>query len=321
MTALQRTLRKTLGAWLAIGLLACAACAQNAATTPPQAKSVTQTAPAQANRDPLAGRKRLLVIADLHTGHQTAHLASASRALGELARIGSESGAYVAILRTDTQLVTKGETWGAGDYAKGGSKQSRGRSLDYFDAVLFFTNGELDLSDQQKQDLLDFIAKDGKGFIGIHTATATAYGWPEYGEMIGGYFDNHPWMVADGRVIVERPDFPGMAGYAAQPSLRDEFYQMKAPYSRGQVDVLMRLDPATVDLKAPMVHRTDADFPLAWIKSHGKGRVFYSALGHTDESWDDSRMRDMLRAGILWAMGGEGSASDPHPPTADSRND
>jgi hypothetical protein len=307
--------------WLAVSLLACAACAQNLATTPLQAESVAGAPPAQAIRDPLAGQKRLLVIADLHTGQQTAHLASASRALGELARIGRESGAYVAILRTDTQLVTKGETWGDGDYAQGGSKQSRGRNLDYFDAVLFFTNGELDLSDQQKRDLLAFVAKDGKGFIGIHTATATAYGWPEYGEMIGGYFDNHPWMVADGRVIVERPDFPGMAGYAAQSSLRDEFYQMKAPYSRDQVDVLMRLDPATVDLKAPMVHRTDADFPLAWIKSYGKGRVFYSALGHTDESWDDPRMRDMLRSGILWAMGGAGLAPNPHPVTAGSLSD
>jgi hypothetical protein len=310
MSSLVQTLRGVLGVSATVGLMMLAACAQTPPS--PQERETAEIASPQAPRDPLANQKRLLVIADLHTGQQTAHLPAASRAMEELARIGRESGAYIAILRTDTQLITKGETWGAGDYAKGGSKQSRGRNLDYFDAVLFYTNGELDLTGQQKQDLLDFIAKDGKGFVGIHTASATAYGWPEYGEMLGGYFCNHPWMVAEGRVIVERPEFPGMAGYAAEPALRDEFYQMKTPYSRDKVDVLMRLDPASVDLKAPMVRRTDKDFPLAWIKSYGKGRVFYSALGHTDESWNDPRMRDMLRAGILWALSGQGPAPRPH---------
>lgn len=294
-------------ACFAMAMLVCA-CAQ--AQTSPQTPAQT---PPPGYRDPLAGQKKVLIIADQSSGHQTAHMPSASRALAGLADIGRESGQFVAILRTDTQLITKGETWGTGDYAKGGSKQSQGRNLDYFDAVVFFTNGELNLTAQQKQDLLDFVRKDGKGFIGIHTATATAYTWPEYGEMIGGYFDNHPWMVADGRVIVERPEFPGMAGYVAKPQLRDEFYQMKPPYSREGVDVLMRLDASIMDLKAPMVHRTDGDFPLAWTKSYGTGRVFYSALGHTDESWDDPRMRDMLRAGVMWALGGPGPKPQPHP--------
>lgn len=137
-------------------------------------------------QDVYAGKKRLLIIADLSTGNQSAHMA-VSHAVSVIEQIGRESGAYVSFIRTAMDWITKGETWGKFDYAKGGPKQARGKNLDYFDAVLFYTNGDTTLSPQQKQDLLDYVAKDGKGFIGIHTATATATNWPEYGEMLGGF--------------------------------------------------------------------------------------------------------------------------------------
>jgi uncharacterized protein len=262
--------------------------------------------------DQYAGKKRLLIIADLSTGNQGAHMA-VSHAISVIEQIGRDSGAYVSFIRTDTDWVTKGENWGKGDYAKGGSKQARGKNLDYFDAVLFYTNGETNMTAVQKQDLLDAIAKDGKGFIGIHTASATAYAWPEYGDMLGGVFDNHPWMIADAKIIVERPNFPAMKAFTTGMSLRDEHYQMKmAPYSRANVDVLARLDPASVNLTAPMVHRTDADFPVAWIKNYGQGRVFYTGLGHTDTSWDDPRIRSMTLEAIKWAINGR-ETPKPHP--------
>jgi type 1 glutamine amidotransferase len=50
------------------------------------------------------------------------------------------------------------------------------------------------------------VSADGKGFVGVHSAAATAYGWPEYAAMLGGVFDNHPWKVTAARIIVERPD-------------------------------------------------------------------------------------------------------------------
>jgi type 1 glutamine amidotransferase len=262
--------------------------------------------------DPYADRKRLLVIADLSTGNQIAHL-GVSHAIATIERLGRESGAYVAILRTDTDLVTKGEVWGAGDYAKGGPKQARMHSLDYFDAVLFYTNGELRLSTSQKRDLLDFIATDGKGFIGVHTAAITAAGWPEYREMLGGFFDNHPWNVSSARIIVEQPDSPMMKGFTSGEAVVDEHYQfLSQPFDRGKVDVLARLDPASLDLADPDVHRKDRDFPVAWIKSFGKGRVFYSYLGHTDAAWDDPRIQQMYVEGIRWAING-GQPPRPHP--------
>jgi type 1 glutamine amidotransferase len=296
---------------LSIAALALAA-TSSAQVTPPPA----ERRPPPGYEDAYAGKKRLLVIADISTGNQTAHSAL-SHAASVIEQIGRESGAYVTFIRTDTDLITKGELWGKFDYAKGGKKQSRGRNLDYYDAVLFYTNGETSMSPQQKQDLLDFIAKDGKGFIGVHTATATGYTWPEYGEMIGAYFDNHPWMITDAKIIVERPGFPAMKAFKTGMTVRDEHYEMTAtPYARDKLDVLARIDPASVDLTNPNVHRTDKDFPLAWIKSYGKGRVFYSDLGHTDASWDDPRVRTMYLEGIRWALGGGTDQPKPHPMTA-----
>jgi uncharacterized protein len=283
-------------------------CGQSPAPTAPS----PDRKPPPGYEDQYAGKKRLLIIADLSTGNQGAHMA-VSHAVSVIEQIGRDSGAYVSFIRTDTDWVTKGENWGKGDYAKGGSKQARGKNLDYFDAVLFYTNGETMMTAQQKQDLLDAIAKDGKGFIGIHTASATAYTWPEYGDMLGGVFDNHPWMIADAKIIVERPDFPAMKAFKTGMTLRDEHYQMRmAPYSREKLDVLARLDPASVNLNAPMVHRSDADFPVAWIKNYGQGRVFYTGLGHTDASWDDPRIRSMTLQAIKWAING-GETPKPHP--------
>jgi quinoprotein glucose dehydrogenase len=263
-------------------------------------------------RDPYEGRRKLLVIADLSTGAQLPHL-GVSHAIASIERLGRQSGDYVAVLRTDTKLVTKDEVWGAGAYDKGGPRGSRMQNLDYFDAVLFYTNGELSLTDRQKQALLDFIAQDGKGFIGVHTAAITAAAWPEYARMLGGFFDNHPWNVSSARLIVERPESPMMRGFASGEALVDEHYQMlPQPYSRADVDVLARLDPDSVDLANPGVHRADRDFPVAWTRAYGKGRVFYSYIGHTDEAWDDPRVLTMYREAIRWAMQG-GDAPQPHP--------
>ena len=262
--------------------------------------------------DPYAGHKKVLIVGDLHTGNQIAHDAI-SHAMATLERLGRESGAYIAFLRTDTELVTKGEVWGTGDYAKGGKRQARGRNLEYFDAVVFYTNGETEMTDQQKQDLLAFVRDDGKGFVAVHTATASFYGWPEYGELVGGYFENHPWNVFDAPIIVERPEFPAMKGLSSAHTLRDEMYQYRVPYSRDKVDVLARLDESRLDLTNPNVKRTDGDFPIAWIKNYGKGRVFSSTLGHPDASWDDVRVQTLYLEGIKWVLRLTNGEPQPHP--------
>ena len=82
--------------------------------------------------------------------------------------------------------------------------------------------------------------------------------------MMGGYFDNHPWGVFDGRVVVEAPDFPAMTHFPKTFMKREEFYELRAqPYSRDKVRVLAHLDASTLDLTHPDYHRKDADFPVA----------------------------------------------------------
>jgi len=173
-------------------------------------------------------------------------------------------------------------------------------SLRQFDGVMFFTSGELALSAEQKAALLGFV-RTGKGFAAVHSATDTLYTWPEYGEMIGGYFDGHPW-VHEVSIDIEDPANPLVKHLAPSFRITDEIYQFRA-FSRERVRVLMTLDTGTVDLRAPGVNRTDDDFALAWIRPYGNGRVFYTALGHFDGTWLDARFQMMLSNALLWITG------------------
>ena len=94
----------------------------------------------------------------------------------------------------------------------------------------------------QKADLLSFIRDDGKGFIGIHSAAITFAGWPECVEMLGGYFDGHPWGRFNAPLVVEDAKFPGLKNFSATFTLFDEIYQIK-DYSRK--DVRVPLSPLT----------------------------------------------------------------------------
>lgn len=218
--------------------------------------------------------------------------------------IGHETGLWEAVLRTDTELITKKNL---GRNAK---------NLDYFDALVFTsTTGELDLDDSQKQDMMSFIKNDGKGFVGVHAALDTNYKWPEYGEMIGGWFDQHPWMTFNAPIVNEDPSFPAVRHFPSAFVKYDEIYQPKA-WSREKVNVLLSLDPTRLNYaNNPRIHRQDHDFAVAWAKMYGKGRVFYSTLGHTQEAWNDPDIRKMYFEAIKWVLGmTEGStASHPRP--------
>jgi type 1 glutamine amidotransferase len=135
----------------------------------------------------------------------------------------------------------------------------------------------------------------------VHSATITFTSWPEYGEMIGGYFDEHPWGTFDAPIIVEDPTFPGMQQWEPSFVYRDEIYQLRN-YSRDKVRVLMRLDASKLDLSNSKVDRRDGDFAVTWAKMYGKGRVYYSCLGHPKENWDDPNLQQMYAEAIKWAL-------------------
>ena len=106
----------------------------------------------------------------------------------------------------------------------------------------------------------------------------------------------------DAPIVVEDANFPGMQQWPKEFVLKDEIYQMK-DWTRENVRVLMRLDSEKIDLKNPQVHRKDRDFGVAWVKMYGKGRVYYSTLGHVEQNWDDPRLQQMYVGAIKWAIG------------------
>lgn len=214
---------------------------------------------------------------------------STSEGLATIWQLGKESGLWDTYIRTDTELVTKQPL------------KANAKNLDFFDAVFFFTSGELDMNDEQKAALLDFIRKDGKGFLVSHSGVDTFYTWPEYGELVGGYFDLHPWNRVNAKLIAEDTSHPATAHFPKDFFLFDEIYQLK-DYSRDRVRVLMRLDPASVDQKAKGVKRTDGDFAVSWVRDYGAGRVFVSTLGHTNEAWEHPQVRKMWLEAAKWVM-------------------
>ena len=138
-------------------------------------------------------------------------------------------------------------------------------------------------------------------------ATDTLYEWPEYGELIGAYFDGHPWTQEVG-IEVEDQEHPAMRPLPPSFRIMDEIYQFRS-FSRERVHVLMKLDTRTVDLNAPGVARGDGDFALAWTRKYGEGRVFYTALGHFESTWNDPRFQAMLGGAIAWITGSESSTA------------
>jgi type 1 glutamine amidotransferase len=160
--------------------------------------------------------------------------------------------------------------------------------------VLFFalTTGELPFSGDQKAAILAFVSRGG-GFIGVHSATDTLYGWPEYGSLVGAYFNEHPWTQR-ATVVVEDTSHPTTASLGERFSIEEEFYTFR-DNPRPRVHVLLRLDAASVG--------ASGDYPLAWTRMYGSGRVYYNALGHFPETWLDRRFQDQIAAAITWAAG------------------
>ncbi|MBM3783649.1 MAG: ThuA domain-containing protein [Acidobacteria bacterium] len=214
---------------------------------------------------------------------------STSDGLATIWKLGKESGLWDTFIRTDTQLITKKVLGG------------NAKNLDHFDAVFFYTSGELDLDSEQKQALLDFVSKDGKGFFAAHSGVDTLYTWPEYGEMVGGYFDLHPWNQVKARIVNEQPSHPATQHFPKDFFLFDEIYQLKN-YSRDRVRVLLKLDTASVDMTNKNIRRTDGDFAISWVRNYGKGRVFVSTLGHRSEIWEHPQVQKMWLEAAKWVL-------------------
>jgi type 1 glutamine amidotransferase len=221
--------------------------------------------------------KGKLLYMTLCTGYHHASIPLSEQIVKE---IGEKSGAFEVTVTQDVGAFTK-------------------ENLKNYSAVMFYTTGELPFTDEEKAALVDFL-KSGHGFVGVHSATDTWYEWEPYNKIIGGYFNDHPWhqLVT---VEVADPNNKLVSGLGKSFQVTDEIYQI-ADFQADTSDVLLRLDPASVDLKKPGVHHRYYGWPICWTRSFGKGRVYYNSLGHEEAVWNDPRYQDMLLKGIKWVM-------------------
>ena len=206
--------------------------------------------------------------------------------------------------------------------------------LSDFDGVMFMTSGELPLDANQKQALLDFV-RNGKAWMGAHSAGATNYTWPGYGELLGGYYEiagsNNRVQI----LKVEDQDHPatGFLGLfwplAAEiytighevwdPSRPDENRNsfgtpIPVAFSRQRSHVLLSLDSALSDLTDQRGKVTGGDYPIAWCHPYGEGRVFYTALGHREGLWNNLVFQEHVLGGVRWALGLEPGDCSPDRP-------
>jgi hypothetical protein len=265
-------------------------------------EKISTALPTEAAAKPMKARKLLVFSAT--AGFRHASIATGKVALSEL---GKKTGAFEAVISDDLANFEPD-------------------AIQQFDAICFLSTTQdvlsphpqvlKKMSDEEKKaatersmrlrkSLMDFI-ESGKGFVGIHAATDTLYNMPEYGRMIGGYFNGHPWnAAAEVQIDVEKgvEKHPLAAMFEGQSmNFKEEIYQHKDPYNSRKQQILLRLN-VEKSAKVGGMKRADGDYGVSWARNHGKGRVFYCSLGHNHEMYWNTKILRHYLAGIQWSLG------------------
>lgn len=167
--------------------------------------------------------------------------------------------------------------------------------LARYDAVVFLSTTGNILDDGQKAAFQRYI-EGGRGFVGVHSASDTEYGWAWYGGLVGAYFKSHP-PPATALIIVTDAVHPSTRGLPARWSRADEWYNF-ASNPRSRVHVL-----ATLDEGSYSGGEMGPDHPIAWCQFYDGGRSWYTGLGHTSESYAEPYLLEHLLGGIVFAAG------------------
>jgi type 1 glutamine amidotransferase len=164
--------------------------------------------------------------------------------------------------------------------------------LKRFDSIVFLmTTG--DVLNEGEQSALERFVEDGKGWVGVHSASDTEYEWPWYGNLVGAYFKSHPPQHPKLTIRVESEANPGSFGLPKPWQRSDEWYDFRAN-PRSKVNVLLSLDEKEYKQKVE-------DHPISWWHWQGKGKAWYTGMGHTKESYTETAFMQHLMGGILWA--------------------
>jgi uncharacterized protein len=167
--------------------------------------------------------------------------------------------------------------------------------LDGYAAVVFLNTSGTVLRDAERAALMAYV-NGGGGFLGVHCAAATEADWPEYGDLVGARFADHP-EVQSALITVEERDHPATAHLGPTWRRTDEWYNFVA-HPGPRVRVLLRVDEESYHGGT-----MGPDHPLAWCHAYGQGRAAYTALGHTVDSYDEPEFRAHLRGLLAWVGG------------------
>ena len=167
-------------------------------------------------------------------------------------------------------------------------------------AAVVFLNTTGDVLNQEQQNDFERYIQAGGGYVGIHAAADTEYDWPWYGKLVGAYFESHPMNpnVKSGTFITV--DKTHMASDSLPDTFErtDEFYSYKD--INPDIKVLVKIDEKSY------TGGTNGDnHPMVWYHDFDGGRSFYTAMGHTNETFDEPLFLRQLWGGLNYAMGGE----------------
>lgn len=259
--------------------------------TPEEREKVTAATPRKAAATPKASRRLLVYDANIGYGGANGGHRSIPAANMAIELFAKATGAYEAVFSNDLENFK---------YDK----------IKKFDAVfLNNTVGQIFVDPEIRSSLSRFV-REGGGLAGYHGTSHASMDWPEFGEMLGAVEGSHREPTEMATVKIDDPSSPLMAAFGGKSFVhQDEFYRfVEGPLSRDTVRVLMSMDIENTDLNQgrgcgrPCV-RPDADYPLSWIRSHGKGRVFFTALGHTPAFFASEDLSDFFFRGIQFVLG------------------
>ena len=280
----------------------------SAEVTAEQKAKIEAAVPTRATVQPQQVRRLLVMNLHVSNGKMMAGHQSTECGNHAVKLMGERTGAFEVSFSNDTLMFKK-------------------ENLAKFDGLCFLnTAGVLCTDPELRMNILDFVSHGG-GFVGIHAAAATFVQWPEYwqfpafGQMLGAYEDGgHPWRPDETIYLkVEEPTHPLAAMFPVEPfPIQDEVFQFRLPYSRDLLRVLLTIDTQKTDMDPARrflpERYADRDFAMSWIRTYGKGRVFYTSLGHNSEIYWNAPVLQHLLAGIQYALGD--LEADAHPSNA-----
>jgi type 1 glutamine amidotransferase len=262
--------------------------------TPEEKTAIDKALPAAAPAKPKKARKLLVVHITKRNGQPSGGHQSIMWGNYFLDQVGKKTGAFEITVNNDESAF-------------------RADNLKQYDAIVFNNTAGVIFEDATlRQNLIDFV-KSGKGFVGFHAAGATFVQYPKYdqfpefGVMLGGYeVGGHPWSPQDTTYVkIDDPKSPLTAMFSGPLEIHDEAFQFREPGLRDRLHVLLSIDASRMDTTRRILaqRKTDLDFPVSWIKSYGKGRVFYTTMGHNAQAFADPKLLQHFLAGIQFALG------------------